>query len=62
VLARHIFVTFGDVDASVSDNYFDLIPNQPVTVTVSSSAGVGQLKQNLSIKHLMQAFLHSGAQ
>ncbi len=56
-LARHVFVSFGDLDAQLSDNYVDLIPNQPVTIDVTSKASADDLKKNLQVQHMMQAFL-----
>jgi beta-mannosidase len=55
-LARSVYVTLGDTDGEVSDNYFDLIPGQPVEITIHSKAGIDQLKQALKIVSLVDAF------
>ncbi len=56
VLARSVYVTFGNMDVQLSDNYFDLIPNQPVEITIQSKAGLDQLKQALKVVSLVDAF------
>jgi len=37
VLARNVYLSFDDADARPSDNYFDLLPGQPVTIEVAGS-------------------------
>lgn len=37
-LARSVCLSFGDADATPSDNYFDLLPGQPLTIEVAGSA------------------------
>jgi len=56
VLARSVYVTFGNLDVQLSDNYFDLIPNQPVEITIQSKAGLEQLKQAMKVISLVDAF------
>jgi beta-mannosidase len=56
VLARSVYVSFGDIDVQVSDNYFDLIPGQPVDITIHTKAGVEQLRQGLKVVSLADAF------
>ncbi len=55
-LARGVYMSFGDLDVKTSDNYFDLLPGEPVTITLKSSASLDQLKQNLSVISLTDAF------
>ncbi|MGH9617523.1 MAG: glycoside hydrolase family 2 protein, partial [Acidobacteriaceae bacterium] len=57
VLARSVYVSFGDMDATPSDNYFDLLPGEPVTITVSSKADLQQLESSLKIMSLADAFV-----
>jgi len=41
------YVSFGDTDAQVSDNYFDLVPSQPFDITIHSAGVlVGRLLTN----------------
>jgi beta-mannosidase len=60
-LARSVYLSFGDTDAQVSDNYFDLIPGQSVDVTIQSKAGADRLKRALKIVSLADAFVPPGA-
>jgi beta-mannosidase len=55
-LARNVYLSFGDVDFEASDNYFDLLPNEPLTVTVKSAAALDQLQKSLSTMSLTEAF------
>jgi len=54
-------VSFGDTDAQVSDNYFDLVPGQPVDVTIQSKVGEEQHRQALKVVSLAEAFAPPGA-
>jgi beta-mannosidase len=55
-LARNVYISFGDLDVETSDNYFDLLPGEAVTVTLKSSAAIDQLKRSLKVASLMDAF------
>ncbi len=55
-LARGVYISFGDLDAEISDNYFDLLPGEPATVTLKSSATIDQLKGALKVVSLTEAF------
>jgi beta-mannosidase len=55
-LARSVYISFGDLDVESSDNYFDLIPGEPATVTLKSSATIEQLRSALKIMSLTEAF------
>jgi beta-mannosidase len=56
VLARSVSVSFGDLDAKLSDDYFDLLPGQPVDIRVDSAAAADQLRGNLKVVSLTDAF------
>lgn len=56
VLARSVFVSFGDANAKLSDNYFDLLPNESVTITVTGKASLSQLQSNLKLMTVADAF------
>jgi beta-mannosidase len=56
VLARNVWIGFGDRDAQLSDNSFDLIPGQPLTVEVKSGAPRTELERSLEIISLRDAF------
>ncbi|MEG8044310.1 glycoside hydrolase family 2 protein [Sphingomonas faeni] len=51
-LARAVWLDFGKVEAAPSDNAFDLLPGESVTVTVASKASAAALKRALSIRTL----------
>ena len=56
VLARSVYLSFGSLDAQVSDNYFDLFPGETREVTVSSAASLDALKAELHVISLTDAF------
>ena len=56
-VARDVYLSFGDADAKFSDNYVDLFPGESVQIEVSSKASLGQLRQELKIISLYDAFL-----
>jgi len=55
-LARNVYISFGDLDVEISDNYFDLLPGEALAVTLKSSASIDQLKSSLKIVSLTDAF------
>ena len=55
-LARHVYVSFGDVEATPSDNYFDLLPGESVTLHIKTEAGAGAIRQALNIQSITDAF------
>ncbi|MGD0569066.1 MAG: glycoside hydrolase family 2 protein [Candidatus Sulfotelmatobacter sp.] len=55
-LARNVYVSFGDLEVQSSDNYFDLLPGEPVTIRLKTSAAREQLKAALTTMSLTEAF------
>ena len=55
-LARSVYLSFGDLDAKVSDNYFDVLPGETVEIMVTSSASHDALKAQLKVISLTDAF------
>ena len=53
-LAPRVGITFGDEDVSLSDNFIDVLPNEPVLISIKSPATLEQLKKTLTIKSLDQ--------
>jgi beta-mannosidase len=51
-----VYISFGDLDGQTSDNYFDLLPGERVTVHVKSSSGEEQLRAALKVMSLTEAF------
>ena len=56
VLARHVYASFGDNDVEVSDNYFDLLPNEPITLQVKSKADLDEIQKSLKTRNITDAF------
>lgn len=57
VLARAVYLSFGQTDVIYSDNYIDLLPNEPATIHVSGSkVTLGELKKNVRVVSLVDAF------
>jgi beta-mannosidase len=55
VLARNVYLSFGDLDITPSDNYFDLLPGNPVTLQLKGSGTLQQLQQALKVFSLTDA-------
>ena len=55
-LARSVYLSFGDLDVQSSDNYFDLLPAEPATLHLKSSASLEQIRGALKITSLTEAF------
>ena len=55
-LARNVYMSYGDLDVQTSDNYFDLLPGEPVTIKLKTSSTLDQLKSALKITSLTEAF------
>ena len=54
-LAREVWVSFDDTDADISDNAFDILPGQQVTLAVRSKATLDALRKTLKIENLADA-------
>lgn len=55
-LLKNVFIDFGDLNVSLSDNFFDLLPNETKTVSVLSNVGIEQLKEKIKIKSLIDSY------
>jgi beta-mannosidase len=53
-LARDVWVSFGELDADLSDNAFDLLPGQSITLTMHSKASLAQLQHALQVQNLAE--------
>src|ERR1035438_5852058 len=56
VLARSVYLSFGDLDVKLSDNYFDLLPGETVEIAATSAASLGALKAQMKVVSLTDAF------
>jgi beta-mannosidase len=55
-LARAVYLSFGDIEVTLSDNYFDLLPGEDAVVHLKTQASQAQLQQALKIVSLTEAF------
>jgi beta-mannosidase len=62
VLAQSVYVSFGNLDTKLSDNYFDLLPGQAIDLSISSAASLDDLKANMRVISLTDAFAPHEAQ
>jgi len=56
VLARDVYLSFGDLDVPLSDNYFDLLPGETREITVTGAATLDSLKAQMKVISLTDAF------
>jgi beta-mannosidase len=56
VLARSVYISFGNLEVAVSDNYFDLLPGETVEIAAKSGATLEALKAQLKVVSLTDAF------
>ena len=56
VLARDVYISSGAIDATLSDNYFDLLPGETINITVSTSASLSELRAQMKVISLTDAF------
>jgi beta-mannosidase len=61
-LAKSVYISFGNLDTKLSDNYFDLMPGQPIDLTIASAASLDDLKANMRVISLTDAFAPYEAQ
>jgi beta-mannosidase len=60
VLARSVYLSFDDLDVTLSDNYFNLLPGETVEITATSAHSLDELKSKLKVISLTDAFSTSG--
>jgi beta-mannosidase len=56
VLARDVYLSFGNLDAKVSDNFFDLLPGETTEIIVTSAATLADIKAQMKVISLTDAF------
>jgi beta-mannosidase len=56
VLARSIQISFGELDGTPADNYFDLLPGESVTIALKSPAALEELRAKMQVISLVDAF------
>jgi hypothetical protein len=45
--ARSVYVSFGDLNVLLSDNYFDLLPNEEVKITLKTLVPLDQIQRTM---------------
>jgi beta-mannosidase len=60
-LARDVYLTFGSLDVEPSDNYVDLLPGQPLEITLKTTIPIDQVRSQLKVISLVDAFAASPA-
>ncbi|MBK5284747.1 MAG: glycoside hydrolase family 2 protein [Bacteroidia bacterium] len=55
-LAKNVFIDFGDMNVSLSDNYFDLFPKERKVITVFTETKLNLLNEKLKITSLVDSF------
>ena len=60
VLARSVYLSFGNLDVKVSDNYFNVLPGETAGITATSTASLEALKAQLKVISLTDAFRRHG--
>ena len=55
-LARNVYVSFGDYDVQMFDNYVDLLPGEALTIPLKSASALDTLKQSMTVMSLTEAF------
>jgi beta-mannosidase len=57
VLARSVYLSFGDLDVQLSDNYFDLLPGETAEIAAKGAVTLDALKAQLKVISLTDAFV-----
>jgi beta-mannosidase len=60
VLARSVYLSFGNLDVKLSDNYFDILPGETVEIGVKTAASLEAVKAQLKVISLSDAFSTGG--
>ena len=56
-LAKNLYMTIGDEEGFFSDNYFDLIPGQPVKVVLETRLTKEKLQEVFAIRNIGRSIL-----
>ena len=56
VFARGVFLSINGIDNFFSDNYFDLLPNEPVTIRVATSLSKSEFDKQLQNMSISDAY------
>ena len=56
VLARSVYLSFGNLELNLLDNYFNLLPGETTEITATGPVSLNQLKAKLQVRSLADAF------
>ena len=56
VLARDVYLAFGNLDVALSDNYVNILPGETVEITAATSASLDALQSAMKVISLTDAF------
>jgi beta-mannosidase len=56
VLARDVYLSFGDLEVKLSDNYFDLMPGETTEIVATGKVSLDAVKAQLKVISLADAF------
>ncbi len=56
VLARSVHISFGELDAALADDYFDMLPGETVSIPIHAQASLEELRSHLEVLSLADAF------
>jgi beta-mannosidase len=56
MLARSVYLSFGNLDVKVTDNYFDVLPGETVEITANTKAALDDVKAQMRVMSLTDAF------
>ncbi len=60
VLARDVYLSFGDLDVKLSDNYFDILPSETTEIAATGKLSLDAVKSQLKVISLTDAFATNG--
>jgi len=60
VLARSVYLSFGNLDVEISDNYFNMLPGETTEITAKTSSSLDELQAQLKVISLTDAFATNG--
>jgi beta-mannosidase len=55
-LARNVYISLDNADEHFSDNYFDLLPGEERTVTLSAGRSADDIQRHLKITSLIDSY------
>jgi len=55
-LAKNVFLSADEIDGFFSDNYFDLLPGETITINFTSNDTLKDFESKLKIKSLVDSY------